>query len=393
MKYFSNETIEKIRQGYYTAVYFNRTKEILLKEGNLKKATMQIFQRREESILAGIDETVELLQWATGYYQEGKPTSAKSFGEARWIDKSKELDVESLSDGDKLSAMETVMHIRGPYAYFAHLESLYLGILARRSLVAGNTRKCVEAAGGKPVIFFGDRFDYFLNQEGDGYAAYTGGAAAVCTAAQARLIPKEAAGTIPHGLIALNEGDTVKTTGLFNKYFPEERLIALVDFDNDSVNTALAVAKKLGRRLWGVRLDTAGDIIDVNVKVYLSQPKSFQSLTEKVETPEKRGEFYGVNKYLVKAVREALDKEGFKYVKIVVSGGFYPNRIKEFTMEKIPVDAYGIGSSIIHGENDFTADIVEVEGRKTAKAGREFRANNKLKKIMQQRKRHKRKRI
>ena len=49
-------------------------------------------------------------------------------------------------------------------------------------------------------------------------------------------------------------------------------------------------------------------------------------------------------------------------------------------MEKIPVDAYGIGSSIIHGENDFTADIVEVEGRKTAKAGREFRANNKLKK-------------
>src|SRR3990170_5126460 len=195
MKYFDENTIEKIRRGYYTAVYFNRTKEILRREGNLEAATMQIFQKKEGSILGGVVEVRELLNMATGYFE----------GES-WINKSGELEVRSLADGDRLDSWETVMHISGPYAYFAHLESLYLGILARRTMVATNTKKCVEAADGVPVIFFGDRFDYFINQEGDGYAAKIGGAQAVCTEAQTAWIGGEAVGTIPHSMIAINDG-------------------------------------------------------------------------------------------------------------------------------------------------------------------------------------------
>src|SRR3990167_7792010 len=179
MKYFSEETIDKIRRGYYSAVYFNRTKEILLKEKNVKKVTMQVFQKKEGSILCGVEEVKKLLKIGTGYFK----------GE-NWIDKSGELEVKSLADGDRLEAWETVMHIKGPYAYFAHLESIYLGILARRTFVATNTRKCVEAASGKssdsegkPIIFFADHFDYFLNQKGDGFAAKIGGASAVFTQA------------------------------------------------------------------------------------------------------------------------------------------------------------------------------------------------------------------
>src|SRR3989337_3986858 len=178
------------------------------------------------------------------------------------------------------------MHISGSYAYFVHLESIYLGILARRTMVATNVRKCVEAAGGRGVIIFADRFDYLLNQEGDGYAAKIGGASAIFTEAMEQGFGKEAVGTIPHALIALNKGDTVKAAELFHKYYADINLIALVDFDNDCAGTSLAVARKLGKKLWGVRLDTAGEIIDKSIK-------------------DKKEELYGVNTELVRVVREA----------------------------------------------------------------------------------------
>ena len=365
MKYFSQDTIEKIRRGYYTAVYFNRSKEILLGEGNLKKVTMQIFQKKEGSILAGIAEVRELLKEATGYFDPPSSRLNLDSGEAKWVDKSNELEVSALRDGDRLSAWETVMHIKGPYAYFAHLESIYLGILARRTSVSTNTRKCVEAASGKssdsegkPIIFFADRFDYFLNQKGDGFAAKIGGASAVCTQAMTVWSGRDAVGTIPHALIAVYGGDTVKTAELFHKYYPEESLIALVDFNNDCLSESLSVARKLGEKLWAVRLDTAAELTD----------KSLENKKLK-----------GVTAELVRTVREALDKEGFSKVKIIVSGGFYPEKIAEFSKEKVPADGYGVGSGLIHGENDFTADVVEVEGEKIAKAGREFKPNYKLK--------------
>ncbi|OGG03141.1 hypothetical protein A2W14_03490 [Candidatus Gottesmanbacteria bacterium RBG_16_37_8] len=359
MRYFDKATIERVRRGYYSAVYFNRAKEILLKEKNLKEATMQIFQKKEGSILCGVMEVMELLKVGTGYFDPPSSRLNRDYGEARWIDKSGELEVRSLVDGDRLNSWETVMHISGPYAYFAHLESLYLGILARRTMVATNTKKCVEAADGVPVIFFGDRFDYFLNQEGDGYAAKIGGAQAVCTEAMSKGFGEVPVGTIPHSLIALTGGDTVKAADLFHKYYPNVNLIALVDFENDSLKTSLEVARKMGKKLWGVRLDTAGEVTDKSIKY-------------------KKEDLNGVNPYLVRAVREALDKEGFSHVKIVVSGGFYTEKIKKFTKEKVPVDAYGVGSAIIVGENDFTADIVDVEGKSMAKVGRNYKANSRL---------------
>ena len=36
----------------------------------------------------------------------------------------------------------------------------------------------------------------------------------------------------------------------------------------------------------------------------------------------------------------------------------------------MPVDAYGVGSSLLRGQNDFTADVVRVDGRPVAKVGR-----------------------
>jgi len=361
MVYWDQKTKEKIRKGYFSAVYFNRTKYILEKEKNYKVVTMQIFQKKDGAILCGVNEVIELLKIGTGYYQ-GK----------KWINKWNEVTLKTLKDGDRISAWETVMHLSGPYLYFAHLESLYLGILSRRTLVATNTKKIVDASFGKPVIFFGDRFDHFFNQEGDGYAAHTGGAFGVCTPAHAAWWNGQAQGTIPHSLIAINFGDTVKAAELFEKYFEKNnfRIIALVDFDNDCVKTALEVAYALKDKLWGIRLDTAENIVDKSIKLQMNKDNSLD---------DKNRKYYGVNPTLVKLVRRALDKEGFTHVKIVVSGGFNEQKVKWFEKEKAPVDFYGVGSAIVHGENDFTADVVMVEGKKVAKAGREYKENPRLK--------------
>jgi nicotinate phosphoribosyltransferase len=254
------------------------------------------------------------------------------------------------------------MLITGPYIAFAHLETLYLGVMARRTRVATNTRLVVEAAWPKPVMFFPARFDHWQVQTGDGYAAHIAGAIGVSTDAQASWWGSEGIGTVPHALIAAFGGDTVEATRAFaDQMGPDVRVISLVDFDNDCVGTSLAVARALGRRVAGVRLDTSESMVDRSI---VAQMGDFDPR--------------GVNPQLVRNVRAALDREGFKYVQITVSGGFTPQKIRRFEAECVPVDAYGVGSSLFRGHFDFTADVVVTDGSPVAKAGRSYRPNPRL---------------
>jgi nicotinate phosphoribosyltransferase len=139
------------------------------------------------------------------------------------------------------------------------------------------------------------------------------------------------------------------------------RITVLVDFDNDSVRTALDVAEALGPRLWGVRLDTSESLVDRSLWGELGD-----------FTPT------GVNERLVRNLRDALDAAGHEAVRIVVSGGFTVDKIRMFEDRGVPVDAYGIGSSLIRGSNDFTADIVVTDGKPSAKVGRRLRPNPRL---------------
>jgi nicotinate phosphoribosyltransferase len=199
-------------------------------------------------------------------------------------------------------------------------------------------------------------------QTGDGYAAHVAGAIGVSTDAQASWWGGRGIGTVPHGLIAAYGGDTVLAARTFAEWAPPDMsVVVLVDFENDSVRTSLEVARALGTRLWGVRLDTSGDLVD-------------RSLWDEMGDFDPRG----VNERLVRKVRAALDDEGFAHVKIVASGGFTVERIRAFEERGVPVDAYGVGSSLIRGENDFTADVVLTDGRPCAKVGRRLRPNPRL---------------
>ncbi|HWF23805.1 MAG TPA: quinolinate phosphoribosyl transferase, partial [Solirubrobacteraceae bacterium] len=267
--------------------------------------------------------------------------------------------------GDRIAARETVMTIEGDYSLFAHLETVYLGCMARRSLIMRNVAEVVEAARGKPILYFPARHDHWLVQTGDGWAAHVAGAIGVSTDAQASWWGGRGIGTVPHGLIAAYSGDTVAAAMKFaERYHEDMNITVLVDFENDSVRTALEVAEALGPKLWGVRLDTSEQLVDCSLQ---DEMGGF--------TPT------GVNSRLVEKVRGALDGAAFNDVRIVVSGGFNAERIREFEAAGVPVDAYGVGSSLIRGENDFTADVVQVEGAPVAKVGRRFSPNPRLEQV------------
>jgi nicotinate phosphoribosyltransferase len=345
--------VDRIRSGYYSDAYFVLTKTLLEVEGEHPHVTLQAFQK-QDSVLGGIDEAIAILKTCAGHHEDGE-----------WISGWDQLQVHALHEGDRISPRESVLTIEGDYTLFAHLETVYLGTLARRSLVMRNVSEVVQAARGKQIFYFPARHDHWLVQTGDGWSAHVAGAIGVSTDAQASWWGGRGIGTVPHGLIAAYGGDTVKAASKFaERFHGDMNITVLVDFENDSVRTALEVAHALGSRLWGVRLDTSEQLVD-------------RSLQDEMGgfTPT------GVNPRLVEKVRGALDGAGFADVKIVASGGFTASRIREFEAAGVAVDAYGVGSSLIRGQNDFTADVVLLDGRPCAKVGRGYAPNPRLQRV------------
>jgi nicotinate phosphoribosyltransferase len=417
--------IEKIRAGYKSDIYFGRTKYILEKDGRRDRATMQLFQKHPNAVIVGTDQVLAILHVGAGRYRDRvraqrlferyldaeralyaawselpglhwsayEPKARAVFEISRelasmWEPAWRELAVDSLYDGELADPYEPVMRIEGEYAAFAHLETVYLGALTEGTKIATNTRDVVAAARGKPVIMFGARHQAQEGQAGSGYAAYIGGAVGVSTDEQGEWWGSKGLGTIPHALIAVYGGDTTVATLKFDEHInrsPEPlghltapgtpeghvNVTALVDFQNDVVNTSLGVAHALGGRLWGVRLDTSESMVDLAIVRELAQDQGRAQ-------PEVRG----VTPRLVELVREALDKGGYRHVRIVASGGFNAEKIRLFEEAGVPVDVYGVGSALVHGTTfDHTADIVRVDGRDVAKTGRGFIPSERLHRV------------
>jgi nicotinate phosphoribosyltransferase len=338
--------VEKMRDGYYADAYFNHARATLLHDGRRPRVVMQVFQKRD-AYLGGIDEAIAILKLCSYDWEA--------------------LTVHALYDGDHADPWETVMTIEGDYTLFAHLETAYLGVLSRRTLITTNVVRVLRAANGKPLYFMPARHDHHRVQTGDGYAAHIAGRVVgapigVTTDEQASWWGGRGIGTVPHSLISSYGGNTVLAATKFSEWARDDiNITVLVDFENHSVQTALDVARALGPRLWGVRLDTSETLVD-------------RSLWHEL------GDFRptGVNERLVQKVRDALDADGFEQVKIVVSGGFTVEKITQFEEQGVPVDAYGVGSSLIRGSNDFTADLVLTDGRSSAKVGRRYKPNPRL---------------
>lgn len=311
------DELDLILSGRTADVYFVRTQHIMEMEDLNPIVSMEVFPGAD-GILCGIKEVIALLR--------------------RVIPD--EAEVWALEEGTLMQAKEVVLRITAPYRSFVLYETAYLGMLAHESGWATAARACVQAAGDIPVISFGARHVHPSVSPYMEYAAIVGGCAGCATTAGAELAGIAPSGTIPHAL-CLVMGDTVKATQAFDRHTsPDVLRVALVDTFKDEAEESLRVARALGDRLWGVRLDT----------------------------PRERGR---VTPDLVQEVRARLDQAGFGHVKIIVSGGIDPARIQLFGERQAPVDAFGIGSAIAGAPPiDFTADIKEIEGRPVAKRGR-----------------------
>lgn len=361
----------RMAEGWYTDRYFVRTANTIAFDRRDPVVRMQVFAK-QQGIIAGVYEVIRMLQTQLARH----PYT----GEAYPL---RDVAIESLIDGDPIAPRETALLITGPYIAFAHLETDYLGVLARRSLVATNVRRVMEAASGKPVIFMGARHDDWRVQTPDGYAARVGGAGSVSSDAGGAWWGASGVGTMPHAMIAAFGGDVVAATLAFTRYCqahePEVKIVSLVDYHNDVVGDALAVARAMHAAfgpgsLAGVRVDTSERLVDA-------------ALADAAEARGREG-LTGVNPALVRCLRTALDDAGFPEVGIIVSGGFTPAKIRRFEQERVPVTGYGIGSSLLgHNDGDhdgllndfdFTADIVTVDGRPESKVGRGYAPNPRL---------------
>lgn len=362
---------ERMADGYYADRYFVLTAATVASAGLDPIVTMQLFAKRS-GVVAGMYESLRMLQTQLAVNQR---TGARYAFD--------ELTIDTLADGDAVVPWEPVMHITGPYIAFAHLETDYLGVIARRTLIATNVHRVIDAANGKPVIFMGARHDDWRVQTADGFAAKVGGIASVSTDANGAWWGAGGVGTMPHSMIAAFNGDVVRATLAFTQYCRDTALnidiVSLTDYHNDAISDSIAVARAMRDSfghgaLWGVRIDTGERLVDKSLEV------------DAMRHPERR--LNGVCPELVRLLRSAFDSEGFDYVKIGVSGGFHVRKIEHFEAEKVPVDFYGVGSSLL-GHNDgevdgltnnfdFTADVVRVDGRAESKTGREERGNSRF---------------
>jgi nicotinate phosphoribosyltransferase len=311
----------EILSGDSADVYFARAEAILAQEGRDPLVTMEVFTR-EEAVLCGIDEARNLL----GHVLAGADPA--------------ETRLEALSDGDVIGPKEIVLRIRARYRRFGLYETAFLGMLAHSTGWATAAQQCVETAAPEPVISFGARHIHPDITDVLDYAAIVGGCVGASTPAGARLAGLAPTGTMPHSLVLIF-GDTVDAALAFDRHVPPDvPRIVLVDTFKDEAEEALRVARALGDRLYGVRLDT----------------------------PSERGR---VTAELVHEVRARLDQAGFHHVKITVSGGLNPERIRYFKDAGAPVDSYAVGSYISGATPiDFTGDIKEIDGQPIAKRGR-----------------------
>ncbi len=336
----------RIGKGYYSANYFLKSREIVAKFAPGHIVTEQWFQRTDDAMVCGIDESLAVLRKFAAHPED--------------------LVIEALNDGDLISANEPVLKVTGRYEDFGFLESLIDGILARRSSVATNTMRTVRALAGAKTFSMADRQDDYLTQTGDGYATYVGGIKAYSTDAQGAWVGIKGMGTMPHALIEVSGGDVCKAADLYLEAYPDAPVTCLIDYHNNVTVDAVTLAKHLGHKLKAIRVDTSKSLID-----HYFDDKDTSGFDP-----------HGVCKELIFALRKALDDNGFDYVQIVVSSGFTPEKIAEWVKLGVPVDMYGVGTYLINNTTcGFTGDLVELDGHPEAKEGRHNIPSSRLEKV------------
>ncbi|MEA3508686.1 MAG: nicotinate phosphoribosyltransferase [Synergistota bacterium] len=307
-------THEEILSGKTTDIYFVKTRDVLEACGKCDAPVVAEIFARKPGVFAGLPEVVRLLDGSG-------------------------VEMYAVDEGSAFEARDVLMRIHGPYSAFGMFETVILGMLASSTGWATAAEECVKAAGERPVLCFGSRHVHpAVAPVMERAAVRAGGCSGASCILGAKILGVEPSGTIPHAAILI-VGDTLRLAQVYDGILPQgDPRTILVDTFKDEAEESLRVARELGERLSGVRLDT----------------------------PSERG---GVTPELVHEVRYRLDHEGYDHVRIFVSGGLNPDTIRR--LADAGADGFGVGSYIAHATpRDMTMDLKMVDGKPVAKRGR-----------------------
>ena len=333
MKYKFNFD-NRLKNNYYSTNYFLKTIDIVKNTNNV--VSMQFIHfSNEDIVVCGIDETIQLLKFVLG----------ENFSK---------LEVLAQEDGNIISSNSPLLVIKGEYKYFGQLENIIDGILARRCSIATNVYKIKQKINSnQDIIFMADRNDSYFQQPYDAYPAHLLGVKLFVTNAQVEFFKEDkevkVIGTMPHALIQQFKGDLKQVIKEYNRVHLQKPY-ALIDYHNNVISELESIKSQLNDVI-GVRIDTSKNNIDFSL--------------------EQKGIMeYGVNHNLVKSVREWLDNNGYKHLKIIVSSGINDKDIETFAKNNTPIDYFGIGGYFLTNSVHVSADLVELNGEIETKTNR-----------------------
>ena len=239
-------------------------------------------------------------------------------------------DVDGYPEGELYFPGSPLLTVRAPFAEGVLLETLVLSVLNHDSAVASAAARMVSAANGRPIIEMGSRRTHELAAVASARAAYLAGFTSTSNLEAGRTYGIPTSGTSAHAFTLLHDSEEQAFRGQVDVLGPDTTLLVDTYDITEGIATAIKVA---GTGLRAVRIDS-GDL--------------------------------GV---LARQARDQLDSLGARNTRIVVSGDLDEFAIASLRAE--PVDAYGVGTSVVVGSGAPTAGmvykLVEVAGRPVAK--------------------------
>ena len=356
-----------------TDSYFNRTKAIVEKFGDCR-VTYAVFLRRP---------VISAHRLAVAWLQAVARERGTTF------------DIElTHEEGAWVGAGDPIFYLSGSFIELVDLETILLQKLGAACVAAHNAyQMCVELPEVPFLAMEARHCAGAEMQEMMAYAASVGGAAAQREGAKGFVGNANDAtahwygaargrGTMPHALIGY-AGSTVRAAEMFHATFPDADLTVLTDYFGREVTDGLEVCRRFpelaaaGRM--AVRLDTHGgrfleglDPAESYAVLERHAPNAVRRYRSETELRHLVGT--GVSAAAIWRMREALDQAGFPKVRIVASSGFGVGKCRVMAEAKAPIDIVGTGSFIPEAwsETYATADIVDYDGQKRVKVGREF---------------------
>ena len=239
-------------------------------------------------------------------------------------------DVVGYPEGELYFPFSPVLTVAASFAEAVVLETVILSVLNHDTAVASAAARMVSAAGERPIIEMGSRRTHEQAAVASARAAYLAGFASTSNLAAAQRYGVPTAGTAAHAFTLLHDDERAAFAAQVESLGVSTTLLVDTYDITRGIELAIEVA---GPKLGAIRIDS-GDLA-----------------------------------VMARHSREQLDGLGATDTRIVVSGD-----LDEFAIAALaaaPVDAYGVGTSVVTGSGEPTANmvykLVEVDGHPVAK--------------------------